>query len=633
MRSALLLVLAAAIACTGGGIDPDLDPQSLWIHEPPPPAPQLPEGVRVRALTLNVHGGSEATPERLAEVFSPLMLDVVALQESPGAEFVARLGAALGLGHHAGGEGIALLSRTVLTATRAISFRAGRSALRAETVIGGAPFVLYGVHLGWNAAGDRQARELVEEHLRREPEPRLLMLGDFNDEHLSSQAAILETEVEDVFTALGWYPGQRVSWPSTGFDGSEGSQLIDLIYYRRSFPALVLQAGVINTVPVLSDHKPSWAELTYPAGERPFASDPFEGRREPWAAYPLDPAENLLVNPGAEEGATGWTPDNGGEIAEGPRENQAPHSGQRHFTGATQGDDLPVAVSGWSQRVDLSASAGVIDGARGWLVVAGWIATGHRIETEGDVVSNLARPYDEGEVVLELDDGAGAILARWTSGRRDPLRPHPFAERIAVAPGTRGATIRLLSHLELPSGGSHDALFDDLHLSFEPAERHHVAGAALAAGAEAGDVLEGTWQVHPDGAPIGLMVYPPRSRSMRASYVALPEAGAAEGRLEAELDRALLDEIDRGELGLELGFWARTFAGRGSVELALEIHDGASLWAVLALPEVRVAEWVREHGKIRLPPGARKIALRARASPDGEPVFADDLTAVPIRLR
>jgi hypothetical protein len=40
------------------------------------------------------------------------------------------------------------------------------------------------------------------------------------------------------------YPGERISWPATTFDGSGGSQLIDLIYYRTTLPAIVISPKI-----------------------------------------------------------------------------------------------------------------------------------------------------------------------------------------------------------------------------------------------------------------------------------------------------------------------------------------------------------------------------------------------------
>jgi endonuclease/exonuclease/phosphatase family metal-dependent hydrolase len=617
-------VWLALAACSAPGIDRGLDPSSLWIPAPAAAAPDLPDGVRVRALTLNLHGGQEATAERVAAALAELSLDVIGLQESPPS-YPPVIAARTGLTHQAGAEGVVLLSRTPLTESATVGLVAGRGFVHAQTVIDGEPFSLYVAHIGWNAEGDRQARELVDRYLRPDAEPRVLMIGDFNDEHLSTQATILEEVVEDAFTALGWYPGQRISWPSTGFDGSEGSQLIDLHYYRRSFAPIVLSGDVLNVSPVLSDHKPSLVELLYPRGDRPFAADPFPGRRQPWLAA-MEAGPNLLIDPGAERGGEGWEPENGGEIS-GERENQAPRSGGLQFTGASDGWDREDLVSGWRQRIDLAEHAAAIDAGQRWLAISGYGATGYRIDDDGGVRANAVRPYDEGEVVLDLDDGAGQVIQRWTSGRRDTLKMQPFGATIPVVPGARGATVRLLSHLKLQSGRSHDAVFDDLSAALIEAP-HPVRGPGLIAGAEDPAESLGDLTRLADGAAIELMLYPPRTRALRGMWMAGP-APAAGGRI-AAIEERLHDAVDRGELSLRFGGWARTMNAIGGALLAVELYDedGDAPAIQLALPELQAAEWTELAAEIRLPPGTRRIGLRAEAAPASDLVFFDELWAL-----
>lgn len=154
--------LLAALGCAPAAIDPSLEPADLVLPvRPPHSAPTLPPGVRVRALTLNIHGGQDASPAAIASLLSSLNLDVAGLEECPDevAEAISGLAA---LPYRVGVEGPILLSKTPLTATAAVSLAAGRSFVHANTVIGGASFSVYVAHIGWNSEGDRQARELVD---------------------------------------------------------------------------------------------------------------------------------------------------------------------------------------------------------------------------------------------------------------------------------------------------------------------------------------------------------------------------------------------------------------------------------------------------------------------------------------
>lgn len=618
-RRGVLLALIITGCSSSSGVDEGVTPDSLWIRDVP--STRIPPGgVRVRALTLNLHGGQEASPGRVVEVLQDLDLDVIGLEECPAAyadELARALGGRTPL-TRVGEEGNVLLSRTPVTSTRAVSLESGRGFVHAETMIDGQPFSLYVAHIGWNAEGSRQARELIDRHLSRDETRRLLVMGDFNDEHLSPQASILEEVLEDAFTASGLYPGQRISWPSTGFDGSEGSQLIDLHYYRRADPPVVVRTEVINAVPVISDHKPTFAELIYPRGEDrfPVGQPPIEGSRTPWTVVDRDEASNLLVNHGAEEGARGWEADNAGEIVTGEREHQAPHGGRSHFSGASfASTDM---VSGWSQRVDLSSRSAAIDAGSGWLDAAGWVAVGYRQDVDGEVVASSPRPYDEAEVVVDLEDAGGVRLARWSSGRRDPLQYHPFGARLRIPRGTRTAVMRLWSHRKENSGPSSDAVFDDLYLAHGVGRAHQ--GEPVAIGRDGEDSAAwGGWKRLADGEPIGIMIYPPRTRSGRGHFAAgvgLDNATAA-----AEASAAVVPGA------LRFGGWARTLGATGAVRFALELfeEEGEAAWGRYELEPLQAAEWTLVEGRLRIPPGIVRAVLHVEAEAGDDMVFVDEV--------
>ncbi len=580
--------------------------------------------------------------------FATLALDILVLQESPEG-YAAEVAALADLSHVVTGEGRAILSRTPLEDVRHVQLRAGRSFSRATSVIEGLPFSIYCVHIGWNAEGDRQARELIDEHVALDPLPHFIMAGDFNDEHFSSQNNILEEVGTDVWTAIGMYPGERISWPSTAFDGSEGSQLIDLIFYRNIFPAIVLQGEIFNTAPVLSDHKPVFAELLYSRSvDAPFFEDPFAERRDQFSALGQLPP-NLLLNGNAESGTDGWAIEGRAEAAT-ERKNQRSIEAFAFFTGYDDSGDQTVMQSSGSQVVDLSGSASQIDTGLQELVVSGWIATGFNTVIEDEVVSNFVRPYDEGELIVEVLDAADRTIVRKSSGRRDTLGWFPYTDVFSLPPGARRARVTFMSHRKPTSGEGNDAVFDDLYLTMRPSgpPNSMLAGNLLLDdGAELGggawsDLDDRTgWRILPSGAALGLMLFPPQSYSGRAYFF----AGAGELGLDGwegtrEMSQTIAldgfeNALEDDRLALRFGGRFRTNVAKTSLRIGLEIFDGDGvLWGVLEPEPIRAAEWTKVDLFARIPRGAKNVrfVLRADAAPAGEAVFADNVYAIPMSV-
>ena len=638
------LLLQACAADDGPRrIDPDLSPADLVLPaRPDPQSPELPEGIPLRVMSYNIYGGKYATAEEIGAFLAGQDLDLVGLQECPE-DFPAPIAEAAGFEHYTG-AGVALLSKTPLIDPQQISLNSGRSFVHARSEIGGQYFSIYVAHLGWNLDGDHQCREFVDEHLAIDPMDHLVLMGDFNDEHMSSQISILEEVVADAFSALGWYPGQRISWPSTHFDDTEGSQLIDLIFFRRDFAPIVITADVLNLAPVLSDHKPVRADLLYPPSDQPFAQDPYAPLRDPRADWPETLPDNLLTNPGAEEGLAGWQIEGAGQAA-AERDNQTPHTGSGMFTGFSERPGQDVRWSSGAQAVDLSDWAEAIDGSGCRLLAAGAMATGFTLLTDESHASNMARPYDEGEVIIEgLAGLEGRSLVRQSSGRRDTLDWHPFALSQPLPVGARAARLTWLSHHKVLNGSSNDAVFDDLYLGIDcAADPHPMLGPNLLQnpGAEqnAGQTWQpGTWQVLPDMENIGLAVFPPLSHSGRGLWFAggpldLEPGPASLSTLAQKIElEEYFDSIDQDGLALRWGGWLRTWAAKTHVGVALEIYDGeGGVWGRVEGGEVFAAEWTGFEYLTHIPAGASavRLVLEADVEPLGTGVFADDLYVFP----
>lgn len=446
------------------GIPGGISAESLVLDPSPDPEVTLPDGVGLRVVTFNIYGAQWGTPEQIGEVIAALDPDLLGLQECGESTAIAIAGAA-GLGFVFGTSN-PIASRYPLKDAEVVPLSGGRSYTRARIEKQGVVIAFYNVHLGWNLDGNRQFREFVEEHLNLETADRVVITGDFNDEHLSTQNTILETWGTDVFTAASIWPGERISWPSIGFDETEGSQLIDLVWFRRTFPAIVLSAGPVNLSPVLSDHKPVLAELLFPKDDEPFALDPLAELRDDFHDFPREDATpvNLLINPGAEEGLAGW------DVAGGARvllqqEHQTARSGSGMFAGFPQASVGQEWSSG-TQVADLGALREPIAAGRGVLWVKGYLSTGFQVEEQGEEWSNIPKPMDDGELILELQSTKGDWRSCWHSGRLDPLQWLPVGTAIRLPVDTAAARLTWMSHHRSGNGPSNDAFFDDLSLRF-----------------------------------------------------------------------------------------------------------------------------------------------------------------------
>lgn len=613
---------------------------------------ELPPGVRVKVITLNVYSAKVASAAAIGAFLAQQNPDLVGLQEcneALGQEIATAAGFQFTYG-----SGVFMMSKTPLVNMQTVELVEDRRFLRAETVIGGVPVTFYNTHLSWNVAGNLQFRQFVDDYLKKDPTKRIIMTGDFNDEHYSTQNTIMEEWGVDCFTASQVYPGQRISWPSTGFDETEGSQLIDLVWFPKAFPAIVISAAPLNIPGLLSDHKPVVAELLLPSGEAPFVEDPYAAQRNPWRGFPAELPENLLTNPGAEEGLVGWSMEGGATVAE-EREHQVPRTGSKMFGGSAEGLPTGSYWSSGSQEVSLAGYGSVIDEGRGVLWVSGYVTTGYQIEERDGEVSNVPKPYDQGELILEYLDGSGVLKGRWSSGPLDTLGWHAAPGVVAVPPGVRNARLLWISHLKQGNGPSNDALFDDLYLGFGAVETPHtVLGPALLAdgGAELaslsaegiGDVAaadgKGVWSVATDLLPMGpwgIYLWAPWSWSGKGFYVATSKVLPAEertgawGRLCWNLDLgAYASDVDAGLVDVEASAWLRNYKSFSGASLRLEL--GTSLGEPLE-PQVVAAEWTKATTRQQVPAGVRtgRLCLEATLTEVEDPVFADAVYAVPVR--
>ncbi len=635
--------MTSLVACQPQSIESSLTAEDLVRPSAPALEPiPVPQGLHIRAGTWNLHGGGDGPAEAIGAALAAMDLDVVGLQECPQ-ELAIAVAEHGGFSHYAWRQGRALLAHSPLLDPSHHAFAAGRAVLHANLEHEGATFSVYDAHIGWNAEGDLQARELSATLLAADTNPYLIMVGDFNDEHYSSQITIIEEHLQEALLTAGLFP-DRISWPAADFDGSEGSQLIDLIFFSPKLNPIVLEAEVVNLAPILSDHKPTWAELIFPApGDPALGPDPFAARRDPGAGFPAqdERPSNLLINPGAEDGLQGWQAV-GGFVTEAERDNQSPRSGQALFTGYARPDRR--ADPSPDQSIDLSAQAEAIDSGRAELLVEAYMATGYDIRTSSDALSNSPRPYDDAELTVTLKDAQQKIMGVLSSGRRGTLKWHAFRDRLPVPPGTRTAQVRLHSHHKGGAGVSSDAVFDDLYVSLATAPSAHARlGADLVRNGGAESVVDEAWsgqgwRRHEDQEALGIMAYPPWTASGHWCWATPRSAEGSEGvvTLSQDLDISAFGPTQQaGRLGLRWGGRLRTLNARGQVQLQLQVLDqDGSVFATLSSPPQPFAEWTEVQALTWIPPGASglRLTLQGQLIEAGAALFADGIYAWPERL-
>ena len=159
--------------------------------------------------------------------------------------------------------------------------------------------------------------------------------------------------------------------------------------------------------------------------------------------------DNLLLNPGAEDGIEHWTITSGTleSVTAGECDGREPHSGERYFVvGGICENEAEVASA--VQRVEVDGFATAIDEDRATAFVAGWFR-----DYSGD---------DLPEIEVVAIDAKGAEIA--TSGRLgEPSAAWiQLADTLPLPAGTR--SLDFLLHGTRNAGGDNDSYLDDLDL-------------------------------------------------------------------------------------------------------------------------------------------------------------------------
>lgn len=238
--------------------------------------------VRFTVVAYNVEFGNRGSAEAIGAALRAYEADVVAFNEVPGGDWVARAGVVLDMPYHYVGDVSsanhqdkykAVLSRTPLHDTGELVLEGPgwnpASAVRASTWVGGREVVVYALHVsgaahgGQPRPGEQQSGDLARRAAAAhadEPAALVILAGDFNDR-------LGEPHMDDCLAA-----GFRASWQDLGLDVSQASGLstwnaageqrsgvIDHVLYRVPSPMRAIDGGIIELDPVLADHCPVWA--------------------------------------------------------------------------------------------------------------------------------------------------------------------------------------------------------------------------------------------------------------------------------------------------------------------------------------------------------------------------------------
>jgi maltose 6'-phosphate phosphatase len=239
------------------------------------------ESISVRVAAYNVEFGKNASPEEIGKMFKPYNLDIIGFNEVPDGDWTARVGRVLSMKYTYVGKISSanhkdkyksILSRKPLQSTVEHELTVQRkrswnpaSVVQAVTQINGIPISFYSLHICRSSDSDKMghAYRLANEILPKDKTDRIIVLGDFNNE-MGDHAL---NKIEQA--------GMRATWEDlkidvskeftyNALDPTKNHGVIDHIFYSTKSKAEVTEGGIIELKKALSDHKPVWAEFSFP---------------------------------------------------------------------------------------------------------------------------------------------------------------------------------------------------------------------------------------------------------------------------------------------------------------------------------------------------------------------------------
>jgi maltose 6'-phosphate phosphatase len=240
------------------------------------------ETVSVRVASYNVEYGKNASPQEIGAMFKPYNLDIIGFCEAPDGDWTRAVGTVLEMNYTYVGEISSanhkdkyktILSRTPLEATQEFPIDGSlqwnpASAVRAETTIRGITIAFYSLHIAGSDGKTGHAKNFVENILKKEKAKRYIVVGDFNNR-------VGEEAINIVLRA-----GMNITWDDLHLDLTPlftynalkpeiNGGVIDHIVYNTASNGKTTQGSIIELEKPLSDHKPIWAQITYPIHAAP----------------------------------------------------------------------------------------------------------------------------------------------------------------------------------------------------------------------------------------------------------------------------------------------------------------------------------------------------------------------------
>ncbi|MDB4438157.1 endonuclease/exonuclease/phosphatase family protein [bacterium] len=230
----------------------------------------------LRVAAYNVEFSKSATPEQIGEMFEPFKLDIIGFNEAPDGDWTKRVGKVLGMDHSYVGKISSanhkdkyktILSRTPIEKTEEIPLKGTgwnpASAVKAVIRKDGIPFTFYSLHICASKNDKGHAHYLASEVLTKEKSDRVIVAGDFNNRIGDQSLNFIEkTGMRPIWKDLKIDLSKQFTWNALAPE--KKGRVIDHIFYKLSSSANATEGGIIELKKPLSDHKPVWAELTFP---------------------------------------------------------------------------------------------------------------------------------------------------------------------------------------------------------------------------------------------------------------------------------------------------------------------------------------------------------------------------------
>ena len=322
--------------------------------------------------------------------------------------------------------------------------------------------------------------------------------------------------------------------------------------------------------------------------------------------------KNLLENPGAEQGETGW--DMLGMEATDEINHVVPLSGDAFFSGSANNFRAHAV-----QNVSLDEYAELIDAGYGLLTLGGACATGYRVEPGGG--SNILLPHDESEAVVEILDSEGRLLKHISGGRFDTMYWQPWRVVESIPPNARVARVILrAAAAEMPLTFN-SASFDALHLFIMATENSHglsggnlVANPLFEQGKQDWDMPKGMLLAKDHWIPIrsNIDINSATGDYWLAAVMAAPGAKTVSQEIPLT-DYA--DLIESNSLSLEWGAYIRTWNPRSEVVLTITfLEPSGGVLGSDELGPINIPEWFCYSKVTPVPAGSTAVKLEWTAS-------------------